>query len=68
MFIIKEGSDYMPPLWHEEDYGSLKMFLYDRSQNHGDHNLSHFHVNFKNQNCVFDIKGNVLAGKINNEK
>ena len=56
------------PLFHYEPTGNLSMYLYDRTQNHGNHNLSHFHITYYNEEVVFDVKGNKLAGKCRNEK
>lgn len=56
------------PLWHKEQNGNLVMYLYDRAQNHGNHNLSHFHITYKNKDVIFDIKGNKLEGNCDNEK
>lgn len=39
------------------------MYLYDRSQKYGNHNYSHFHVNYKGEKSVFSIKGEMIAGK-----
>ena len=56
------------PLWHSEATGNLVMYLYDRSQQHGNHNLSHFHITYYNEDVVFDIRGNKLAGHCKDEK
>jgi len=53
--------------WYYET--RLSIYLYDRSQNHGDHNLSHFHVKCKNgDKAVFDTKGNKIEGNTKYDK
>ena len=53
--------------YHEKD--KIGIYLYDRSQNHGNHNYSHFHVRQKDgKNAVFNIKGELMEGNCDNER
>lgn len=43
------------------------MYLYDRSQHHGNHNYSHFHVKCLNEESVFNILGDLMEGTCDKE-
>ena len=50
------------PKWFHQDEFKISMYLYDRSQHHGNHNYSHFHVKCLNKESVFNILGDLMEG------
>lgn len=53
--------------WYHGD--KLSIYLYDRSQQHGNHNYSHFHVRCKDgTNSVFNILGVCMEGSCKYEE
>lgn len=54
--------------WFYQEKYKIAIYLYDRSQHHGNHNFSHFHVKCLNKECVFNILGNLMEGECDKEK
>lgn len=56
------------PKWFHQDEFKISMYLYNRSQHHGNHNYSHFHVKCLNKESVFNILGDLMEGTCDKEK